>query len=97
MNELSPDIVTFIIVPTQAIQTFGSLYEIKSEVDEVFISGATVDDLDIIDAITATKISASGTITENSISANTGIQSSSSSSTSSSSSSSSSSSGGSSY
>src|SRR6056300_334486 len=29
MNELSPDIVTFIIVPTQATQTFGSLYEIK--------------------------------------------------------------------
>ena len=102
MNELSPDIVTFIIVPTQATQNFGSLYEIKSEVDQVFISGATVDNLDIIDAITATKISASGTITENSTAANTGIQSSSSSSTSStsstsSSSSSSSSSGGSSY
>ena len=56
MNDLAPDIVTFIIVPEQVTQVFGSLYEIKSEVDEIFISGATVDDLEIIDAITRNKI-----------------------------------------
>jgi RNase P/RNase MRP subunit p29 len=53
MNQLAPDIVTFVIVPDQATQTFGSLFEIKSESDEIFISGATVDDVEIIDAVTA--------------------------------------------
>lgn len=96
MNELAPDIVTFLIVPAQVSQSFGALYEIKSEVDEVFISGATVDNLDIIDAVTATKISATGSIETSNISANIGIQSTSSSATNTSSSSSSSS-GGSSY
>jgi len=99
MNQLSPDVVTFLIVPAQVSQSFGSLYEIKSELDEIFISGATVDNLEIIDAITATKISASGTVVTSSITANTGITSSSSSNTgiTSSSSSNNSSSGGSSY
>ena len=40
MQQLAPDIVTFVIVPDQVAQTFGSLYEIKAEVDEIFISGA---------------------------------------------------------
>jgi hypothetical protein len=93
MQQLAPDVVTFVIVPEQASQTFGSLYEIKSEVDEIFISGATVDDIEIIDAITASRLSADGNIVTTSTSTNTGITSSSSSS----SSNSSSSSGGSSY
>ena len=41
MNQLSPDVVTFLIVPAQVSQSFGSLYEIKSELDEIFISGAS--------------------------------------------------------
>ena len=38
---------------SQGTQAFGSLYEIRAENDEIFISDATVDDLEIIDAITA--------------------------------------------
>lgn len=76
MNELSPDLVTFVIVPVQEDQTFGSLFEIKSESDEVFISGANVTDIDIIDAITASRLKSSGVVVTGSITANTGIQSS---------------------
>ena len=43
MSRMTPDLVTFLIVPNQTSQVFGSLYEIKSESDEIFISGATVD------------------------------------------------------
>ena len=92
MNQLSPDLVTVVIVPQQEGQGFGSLYEIKSESDEIFISGATVDNVDIIDTLTASKLNANGSIvTSSSTSSVSGIQSSSSGS------SSSSSSGGSSY
>jgi len=76
MNELSPDLVTFVIVPTQESQSFGSLFEIKSESDEIFISGATVDDVEIIDAITATRLKSSGTVVTTSTTSNVGIQSS---------------------
>ena len=51
MNKTAPDLVNLVIVPNQESQAFGSLYEIKSEADEIFISAATVDDIAIIDAI----------------------------------------------
>jgi len=76
MNELSPDIVTFVIVPEQGNQVFGSLYEIKAESDEIFISGAIVSDIDIIDEITAASLKADGSITTQSTASSiTGIQS----------------------
>ena len=73
MKEMAPDIVTFLIVPQDATQTFGSLFEIKSESDEIFISGATVNDLEIIDAITANQLVASGKVVTSGSSTNTGI------------------------
>ena len=99
MQKLAPDLVMFVLVPDQTSQTFGSLFEIKSESDEIFISGATVDDIEIVDAITASRLKAQGNVLTSSTTANTGIQSSSSTTTTStsSSSSSSSSSGGSAY
>ena len=75
VNELAPDVVTFLIVPVQSDQTYGSLQEINCEVNEIFISGATVDDLDIIDAITAERINANGRIITNTLYNNVGIQS----------------------
>ena len=56
MKQMAPDVVTFVIVPEQVNQSFGSFYEIKSELDEIFISGATVNDIEIIDAVTASKL-----------------------------------------
>jgi hypothetical protein len=75
MNRMAPDLVTFIIVPVQESQSFGSLYEIKAEADEIFISGASVDDVDVIDAITASRLKATGTVVTQTSSTNTGIQS----------------------
>lgn len=75
INELSPDLVTFVIVPVQGNQNFGSLYEIKSESDEIFISGATVSDIDLIDEITAARLNADGNITTEYSLPNAGIMS----------------------
>ena len=62
MNQLSPKLLSVIIVPQKKSQSFGSLFEIKSEPDEVFISAATVSDVEIIDELTATELQASGTV-----------------------------------
>ncbi len=62
MNRLSPNIVNFIVVPKQSDLSFGSLYEIRSEKDQLFINGATIDDIEIITAITASKIKSAGQI-----------------------------------
>jgi hypothetical protein len=62
MNKLSPNIVNFIIVPKETDLSFGSLYEIRSEKDQLFINAATIDDIEIISAITASNIKSSGAI-----------------------------------
>ena len=62
MNRLSPNITNFVIVPRQTGLNFGSLFEIKSESNQLFINGASVGDIDIITGITSSAIkSVSGT------------------------------------
>jgi hypothetical protein len=69
MTELSPDISSFVIVPRQGGLGFGSLFEIKSASDQIFISRATVDDIEIISGITSTAIkSVSGTTVQTTVS-----------------------------
>jgi hypothetical protein len=55
-NEVAPDISNLVIVPRQPDQQFGSLFEIQSRPDEIFISGATVDDIEIVQSINAAEI-----------------------------------------
>ncbi len=62
MNRLTPYITTFLIVPENSDQVYGSLQQITSAPNEIFISGATVSDVEIIDAVTATRIKAQGYI-----------------------------------
>lgn len=62
MNRVAPYVLNIVIVPRQATLYFGSLFEIKSESDEVFINGATSDDIEIIDSLTANNLSAQGSI-----------------------------------
>ena len=61
-NQLAPDLLTAVIVPNQSGQSFGSLFQINSAADEIFISGATVDDVSIISALGANQLAASGSV-----------------------------------
>jgi len=64
MNELTPDITNFVIVP-KSVGGFGSLYEITCESNEIFINGATANDIEIIDAITASELKAISSVVSN--------------------------------
>jgi hypothetical protein len=61
MNELTPDITNFVIVPNGNV-SFGSFYEVACQSDEIFISGATASDIEVIDAITASQLKSSSSI-----------------------------------
>jgi len=61
LNQLTPDITNFVMVPKA--NNFGSLYEIYSLSNEILISGATVSDIDIIDAVTAVQLGISNKLT----------------------------------
>ena len=56
INETAPDISNLVIVPNQANQVFGSLLEVQSAEDEILVSGATVDDIEIVSAISAAEL-----------------------------------------
>jgi hypothetical protein len=55
-NAVSPDISNIVIIPRQPTQAFGSLFEIQSSADEIFVSGATVDDIAIVQSISSAEI-----------------------------------------
>jgi len=76
MKQLSPDIVSIVIVPRDARQSFGSLFEVKCEADEIFLSSASVDDIEIITANTQERLRATGTIVSTSPSTGASIRSS---------------------
>lgn len=62
MNELTPDITNFVIVPNSN-NNFGSLYEVACMSNELFISGASASNIEIIDAITASQLKSSSIVT----------------------------------
>jgi hypothetical protein len=57
-NSVAPYIANFVIVPRQTGLNFGSLFEIKSASDQIFVSGATVDDIEITTSLTPSTIKA---------------------------------------
>ena len=52
MTETAPYVASIVIVPRKSGLSFGNLFEIKSASDELFISGATVNDIDIVSGLT---------------------------------------------
>jgi len=56
-QELAPDVASVIIVSKDGSNTFGSLFQINSEPNEILTSAATVADVEIISAITAAQLS----------------------------------------
>lgn len=57
MNLLTPHITNFVIVPTSS--GFGNLYEVACQSNEIFISGATADNIQVITAATAAQLNIS--------------------------------------
>ena len=53
---LSPQVASIVLVPTGTGQTFGDLYQVDCNPNEIFISAATVDDITIIPAVTASQL-----------------------------------------
>lgn len=70
-NSVAPDISNFTIVSRQAGTQFGNLFEIQSNPDEIFVSGATVNDIEIVTSINSNVIGNSQTITSGSTTAQT--------------------------
>jgi len=54
---LVPNISSIIIVPTSTGQSFGNLYQINAEPNEIVISAATVENVQIISSITSANLS----------------------------------------
>jgi hypothetical protein len=52
-SALSPNVSSVVIVPAAELASFGSLYQINAEANEILVSAATVDNVQIISAITA--------------------------------------------
>lgn len=53
---LALQLASIVLVPVNEESGFGSLYEVKAEPDEIFISAATVNDIDIIQVNTKTAL-----------------------------------------
>lgn len=51
INSVSPDVSNLVVTPKQPTQELDSLFEIQSRADEIFISGAKVDDIEIVSTI----------------------------------------------
>jgi hypothetical protein len=45
-----------VLVPLNQQKSFGDLYEIRSAPNQIFVNGATVDDIEVITALTSTNL-----------------------------------------
>jgi len=71
MTKMSPKIANIVLVPNNQNLAFGSLYEIKSNPDEIFATSISVDNVEIISEITAARLNTTGVVlTSSSMSAN---------------------------
>jgi hypothetical protein len=57
-KELSTDVAAIVIVPKLDTIQFSDFMQIRARADELLISAATVDDVELIDAITASRLKA---------------------------------------
>jgi hypothetical protein len=55
-RELGTIISSVVLVPLNPQKSFGDLYEIRSTPSEIFVNGATIDNIDVIDALTSTNL-----------------------------------------
>lgn len=55
-KSLAPNVSSIVLVPYDTSRSFGDLFQVNAEPDEIFISAATVNDVEIISAITSKQI-----------------------------------------
>jgi hypothetical protein len=55
-RQLGTIISSVVLVPLDPQKAFGDLYEIRSQPNEIFANGATVDNVDVIEALTSTNL-----------------------------------------
>ena len=55
-KNLGDILASVVIVSKDTTKSFGDLYEIRSQPHEIFISSATVNDIEIIDALTNSEL-----------------------------------------
>jgi len=55
-KQMGSIISSIVLVPLNPLKSFGDLYEIRSAPNEIFVSAATVADVEVIDALTQSNI-----------------------------------------
>jgi len=61
-RELGSIISSVVLVPNDLLKSFGDLYEVRCQPNEIFVSAATVDDVEIISALTQSNIRSQSTV-----------------------------------
>jgi hypothetical protein len=56
LTQLSPDVISFVIVPTKSDSYFGGLFEIRCPSNKLFVSCATTDNIVIVAGLTSTNL-----------------------------------------
>jgi hypothetical protein len=55
-SQLGTIISSVVLVPLDQQKSFGDLYEIRSQPNEIFANGATIDNIDVIEALTSSNL-----------------------------------------
>jgi len=55
-RQLGSIISSVVLVPLNTQKSFGDLYEIRSQPNEIFVNGATINNIDVIEALTSTNL-----------------------------------------
>ena len=55
-EELGDIISTVVLVPEDPTKSFGDLYEIRCQANEIFVNAATVNNVEVIDALTSSQL-----------------------------------------
>jgi hypothetical protein len=62
-QQIGDVVSSVVIVPLTQGQSFGDLYEIRSAPNQIFVNGATVNDVEVITALTSTNLRAQAPVT----------------------------------
>jgi len=55
-DQLGDIISSVVLVPNDPLKSFGDLYEVRSEPDEIFVNAANVNDIEVVDALTSSAL-----------------------------------------